>query len=105
MYLATSKSEATSKRFSRRASLEYNIPPVIWVIDLDREYKCFHVNYVDNTLVKGEDEFLFVPYSVFTVVSVEWKEKPSWMEPHVVRLRAAIDNLLHPEDLPLSKWN
>ena len=53
----------------------------MWYIELDNELKCFHVNLVESTNVPGEViqtgkknitvsfqvEFLFVPYSTFTV--------------------------------------
>jgi len=58
------------------------------------------VNYVDKTNIPGEDEFLFVPYSVFKVTRVDWQEKPLWTKPHRVYLEAAVDNALHPEENP-----
>ncbi len=53
----------------------------------------------------GEREFLFAPYSVFTVEKVTWQLNPTWMNPHEVELRVAVDNTLHPEDLPLAPWH
>ena len=47
-------------------------------------------------------EFLFAPYSAFTVEAVEWASDPD--EAHRVVLRAAIDNRREPEDLPLAPW-
>ena len=52
----------------------------------------------------AESEFLFAPYSVFTVVSVEASARNSYLAPHVITLRAAVDNRLEPEDLPLAPW-
>jgi hypothetical protein len=65
------------------------------------------VNLVEKTNVDGEDEFLFAPYSVFTVVSVTFPAsgKPTASNPIVIVLQAAIDNKEEPEDLPLSPWN
>jgi hypothetical protein len=35
-----------------------------------RRFRCRHVKLVEKSNVKGEVEFLFGPFSVFTVVSV-----------------------------------
>ena len=48
-----------------------------------------------------EQEYLFAPYSSFTVRSVEWKAG-SDAEPHVIELQAAEGRL--PEDLSLAPW-
>jgi hypothetical protein len=42
---------------------------VLWRIKLDPQERCHHVNLVrdKDTHVEGECEFLFVPYSVFTL--------------------------------------
>lgn len=78
-----------------------------WIVHIDPagehnpELRCKHVNYVANTHVAGEAEFLFTPYSVFTVRSVTWSADTS---PHRVVLDAAVDNKLEREDLPLAPW-
>jgi hypothetical protein len=41
--------------------------PILWIIHLDPDLGCAHMNYVDRTNIPGEDEFLFVPYSAFEV--------------------------------------
>ena len=70
-----------------------------------KQYGCYHVNYVDRTNVPGEKEFLFVPYSVFTVREVVWHPKPTWKDPHIVHLDVADDNLLFDgQCLPLAPW-
>ena len=50
----------------------------------------------------GEAEYLFAPYSCFTVEEVTWASHPD--EPHRVALRASIDNRRESEDLPLCPW-
>ena len=50
-------------------------------------------------------EFLFAPFSVFTVVSVHVPSKPTAGNPIVIVLEAAVDNRDEPDDLPLSPWN
>ena len=77
---------------------------ILWVVHLSPEYGCVHVNYVDATECPGEQEFLFAPYSVFTVESISWKDNPVWNDPHEVDLLASPDNKLEPEDLPLAPW-
>ncbi len=50
--------------------------PVRWEMLLDPrgrnipEFRCRHVNFLENTQIPGEEEFLFTPYSVFTVLSL-----------------------------------
>lgn len=70
-------------------------------------YRCKHVNLVEKTNVQGEEEFLFAPYSVFTVLSVTMPAsgKPTATYPVVIELQAAIDNRDEPTDLPLSPWS
>lgn len=53
--------------------------------------------------VPGEDEYLFVPYSVFTVTRVVWAEGTP-ENPHKIELEAAKDNAVEKEDLPLAPW-
>ena len=63
------------------------------------------VNLVESSKFgEAEAEFLFAPYSAFTVVSVEASAPNSYLAPHVVTLAAAVDNRLEPEDLPLAPW-
>ena len=65
------------------------------------------MNLVEKSNVGGEAEFLFAPYSVFTVVSVTMPAsgKPNASNPIVIELLAAVDNREEPEDLPMSPWN
>jgi len=57
-----------------------------------------HVNFIDRTddTVEGEDEFLFSPYSVFTVRQVMWRPKAVattyQMQPHIIDVDVASDN-------------
>ena len=70
-------------------------------------HRCKHVNLVQKSNVKGEVEFLFAPFSVFTVVSVHVPSKPTVTagNPIVIVLEAAVDKRDEPDDLPLSPWN
>jgi hypothetical protein len=77
-----------------------------WLIRIDPERKCVHVNLVKRTNVEGEQEYLFAPYSAFTVLSSTWSAGTA-ADPHVVELLAAVDNKdpTYPEDLPLAPWS
>ena len=41
--------------------------------------------FVSKTLVKGEEEYLFTPYSVFTLVSTQWIANMT--KPHGLMIR------------------
>ena len=77
---------------------------VLWRVRIHSERRCHHVNLVKKTHVGGENEYLFVPYSVFTVRSARWRAGTA-ADPHVVELLAAVDNKQAPEDLPLAPWS
>jgi hypothetical protein len=63
------------------------------------------VSYVESSRFGGaEEEFLFAPYSVFTVVSAAPTAPNGYLDPHVITVAAAVDNRLEPEDLPLAPW-
>jgi len=67
---------------------------------------CVHVNYLENiTEVKGEEEFLFVAYSVFEVKSVTISKNPTYGFPHEVVLNVMPDNRTWSENLPLATWH
>ena len=55
----------------------------------DPRRRCKHANFVGDTLVPGEAEFLFTAYSVFTVHKVTWGKGGDM---HHVELDAASDN-------------
>ena len=51
-----------------------------------------------------EFEYLFAPFSVFTVQKVQWSPNPSNIAPHVIHLMASFDNALESDDLPTAPW-
>ncbi len=76
-FLASSFSKNVALNFMCTADMERNEPCVLWEIHVDPEgariptRRCCHVNYVERTLVNyPEEEYLFAPYSPFTVESV-----------------------------------
>mmetsp|Transcript_82735 Transcript_82735/g.221879 ORF Transcript_82735/g.221879 Transcript_82735/m.221879 type:complete len:109 (-) Transcript_82735:349-675(-) len=90
---------------------EGSVPSVLWIIEVDARgssdpsRRCKQVNYVAHSnLGDQEQEFLFAPYSVFTVRQVEWSPRPTYVTPHRIVLAAARDNLVEPEDLPVAPW-
>ena len=105
MYLASSTDLGKAHEFAEQAE-QRGDPPIIWTLKLHPVLKCNHANLVERkSLVQGEQEFLYAPYSVFEVVSVDWKAQPSWEDPHQVTLQVAPDNN-KPADmgLPLAPW-
>ena len=101
-FLATSFAEGVADSFIARVPAEF--PKVKWRIRIDPSRKCVHVNLVKRTNVPGEEEYLFAPYSAFTVLSVAWNAGTD-ASPHEIELLAAADNREAREDLPLAPWS
>ena len=101
VYLATSFSEAVARQF---IEMRGGDDCVLWRVRIDPERKCLHVNFVKASNVAGEEEYLFAPYSAFTVLSARWRAGTT-AEPHEIELLAAVDNMEEPEDLPLAPWS
>ena len=74
----------------------YPVPPS------SDHFQTMHLDVLFNPKKTGGVDS--APYSAFTVEDVQWREKPTWQEPHVVRLRAVSDNRLASEGLPLAPW-
>ena len=119
-FVASSIQEDVAERFMRRLkpASEHQAPPhqepVLWTFHFDASLpeseRCLHVNFIDKNdgTVDDEDEFLFAPYSTFTVRAVHWEAEPAandlLMRPHRVELDVAPDNTRTPLDLPLAPW-
>ena len=90
------------------------LPAVQWVIEMDARgaldpaHLCRQASVVNSTNVPGESEYLFMPYTAFTVKRVEWSATAAEFEdggkPHVIVLQPAVDSEREPEDLPLAPW-
>ena len=102
-FLATSFLESTADAFMRRSSLPVKVK---WTIRIDPARKCRHVNLVTRRVpgLPDEQEYLFAPYSAFTVRSARWAAGTD-DDPHVIELDAAPDNVGPSEDLPLAPWS
>eukprot|EP00039_Didymoeca_costata_P017621 m.326826 g.326826 ORF g.326826 m.326826 type:complete len:424 (-) comp16560_c2_seq75:188-1459(-) len=111
-FLATSFEQEFAKRFCQRAWHANNEAhgAVIWIVDVDPAGKidksklCQHAGLVLSSHFQYEKEYLFVPYSVFTVKDVKLSNNPNYRNPHIIRLEAAHDNKLELENLPLAPW-
>lgn len=107
-FLATSQLRKIAVGFALKASCGYTCPSAMWRIVFDKrgeediQYRVKHMAFVSKTLIKGENEYLFAPYSVFTLVSVEWSKKKD--KSHEFTILAACDNKVEDEDLPLAPW-
>jgi hypothetical protein len=92
-------------------AFEDDVPCVLWIIKLDPRgkselaYRCKQVNYLESRKFGNtEEEFLWAPYSVFTVESVLQSANNSFLDPHIITVSASVDSRLEQEDLPLSPW-
>lgn len=105
-FLATSLNKKTSNWFLSR--VPSGSSSVMWCIQVDPKGKqdfskrCRNASFVDKTHAKGEGEYLFAPYSAFTVLKVKWSE--DLREPHRITVAAAFDNTMESERLPLAPW-
>merc|ERR1712032_1375188 len=83
-------------------------PRAMWQVMFDKRgkhdpnYRVQHMSFISKTLVEGESEYLFAPYSVFTLVSVNWSG--SVEKYHLFTIRSSLNNRDEDEDLPLAPW-
>merc|ERR1712224_211542 len=95
-FLATSFSQQITRHFMRRARKKEK--RVLWCIQLDERgrddplYQVQNVAWLTASHVKGEEEYLFSPYSVFKVVECTWSTDDE--SPHSIVVKAALDNQL-----------
>lgn len=82
---------------------------VIWVVHVDKRgasnqrYRNRNASLIRKSQVEGEEEYLFVPYSVFTVTKVVRGESSGFSRPFEIHVQAALDNALEPQDLQRRK--
>ena len=90
-----------------------NQEPTLWRFHLDgslsERRRCWHVNFIDRAAVGvPAAEFLYSPYSTFTVRGVQWHPEPIVngfvSQMHYIDVDVASDNKSHPLDLPLAPW-
>ena len=119
-FLATSFEEDTARIFAERSFVQNaaaKLSAVIFVVQVnsqgadDPQKLCKNAKFVTKTDVSDEREYLFVPYSVFTVTRCEWSSallgnsgNATYEDPHRIYVQAAQDNALEEEDLPLAPW-
>ena len=102
-FLATSFSGSTADSFIARSTMPSKVK---WLVRIDPALKCRHVNLVTKRVpdLEDEQEYLFAPYSAFTVLSTKWGDGTA-ADPHVIELAAAPDNKGPSEHLPLAPWS
>ena len=105
-FLATSNQQSVAAAFVHKYNTDH--PAAMWRVKFDKrgkkkpQYRVQHMSLVSNTMIAGEHEYLFAPYSVFTLVSVKWSDK--LRKPHQFTILAAPDNREEDENLPLAPW-
>ena len=116
MFLSSTTDRHKAKEFMQEqtpdGSFTSKPDAVKWTFRFDPENGCNHVSPIDRhdgSLVgdpnrPAEAEWLFAPYSVFTVRRVVFKDNPTWTNPYEIELDVAPDNQLEPTDLPLAPW-
>ena len=105
-FLATSNQQSVAAAFVHKYNTDH--PAAMWRVKFDKrgkkkpQYRVQHMSFVSNTMIADEFEYLFAPYSVFTLVSVKWSDK--LRKPHQFTILAAPDNREEDENLPLAPW-
>ena len=105
-FLATSVKKSVAMGFALAAPKNHSC--ALWCIqfdprgELNPHYRVRHMTFVNKTLIPGEGEYLFAPYSVFTLVSINWSANRD--KPHEFTILAARDNKNEDENLPLALW-
>ena len=110
-FLATSFNESKADDF---IGLATNTERVKWIVHFDPRgdrshyatfddrYRVKHVAYISHSHVGGEAEYLFAPYSVFTVRRVQWGTGTRPV--HTIELDPAPEGKDESDDLPLAPW-
>ena len=100
-FVATSASRAVADSFMARSDWQTKVR---WLIRFDPA-GCVHVNLVTRRVpgLRDEREYLFAPYSTFTLQAVRWGAG-TLSDPHQLELLAAVDNKAESELLPLAPW-
>lgn len=96
-FVATSFDRSTAKGFASQVSGDEQ---VLWTFHFDPQWQCLHVNFIDVGLANEEREFLFAPFSAFTVLSAG----PGDDGVYQIELQVAHDNLSVPMNLPVAPW-
>jgi len=94
MYLATSLRRDVAEQFMRNDNSADE--KIIWTILMEAEADMYNASLVHRTYFAGEAEYLFTPFSVFTVADVSWRAGTA-SRPHRITLKASADNKQEPE--------
>lgn len=114
-YFATSVDDDVAADFMRRAAYAGR-RPVQFEIEFDavvphgRRFRggCLHVNRIRHAApsveTAQEEEYLFVPYSTFKVISTTWQSNATYRNPRIIHLQACTDNQLECTVCPVAPW-
>ncbi len=99
-YLATSTSKDVAMNFMRNAKEPQRC---MWYIQMSADRVMYNAALVRKSEFAHENEYLFTPYSVFTVEKVRW-DAGTKERPHEIWVVAASDNRSESGDLGLARW-
>eukprot|EP00438_Fugacium_kawagutii_P019322 Skav202373 [mRNA] locus=scaffold1406:160285:161868:+ [translate_table: standard] len=101
MFLSTSFQKEVAMDFARMNGKKGKAP-VMFHVRYDKQLRCAHVKYLKKVAsIESEEEFLFPPYSTFTVTLPPRQDGKIW----IIEVAAQHDNKEAPEDLPLAVWH
>jgi len=110
-FWATTPTKRVADFFMTRA-FQANYQPVLWIINIDKDALCWHVNSVARSLIMDsegkphEDEFLFTQFSAFEVIEVKWRTGAATPSaPHEIHVNAFPDNRQAPVGLISAPWS
>lgn len=105
MFLSTSVTPSVAYKFMQQTP-EGRVS-VHFIFHVDPIKRCDHVLYLEPfTLVSGERELLYVPYSAFKVLKVTHPEGDiTWDNPIIIELMVQPNNKTVSEDVPLAEWH
>jgi len=110
-YWATSLSEGVAMRFMQSNSVSGHraqdesttVQSVLWTISMPADKNMWNAALVESSHFPGEHEYLFVPYSTFTLLKVRWSAG-THTQPHRIDVLASCDNSQESPDLPTAPW-
>eukprot|EP00961_Rhodomonas_salina_P050867 682961-Rhodomonas_salina.2 len=87
----------TAEEFAQSAwrAADGKEPAVLYTLKLDPQgatrkvRRCQHVSLIRKSNLPSEAEFLYVPYSTFSVTHLRLSPNPTYLDPHVVVLQSS----------------
>ena len=106
MFLACSVQRRVAAGFASRRNPDWEA--IIWYVHTPLQTGTASVNHIARTNCEGEEEFLFAPYSAFTVSELprpSKRSRQSRAQPAEVHVEVAHDNIAVPEDVDVMDWH